>query len=86
VLLYAGIAAPTTSELPAPWQDFGCQQTIASLLECSFIDGSHESSRAFACHYYMSRVPVLREMVLGDGSFPLDAPRKRQTQFFQQSR
>jgi len=39
----------------------------------------------FACHYYMSQVPLLRELVLAMGAFPLDAPHQRQKHFFQQS-
>ena len=39
----------------------------------------------FACHHYMSHVPLLREMVSAMGAFPLDAPRQRQKHFFQQS-
>jgi 1-acyl-sn-glycerol-3-phosphate acyltransferase len=39
----------------------------------------------FACHHYMSQVPILREMVSAMGAFPLDAPRQRQKHFFQQS-
>jgi 1-acyl-sn-glycerol-3-phosphate acyltransferase len=36
----------------------------------------------FACHYYMSRVPLLREMVSTMGAFPLDEPGQRQKHFF----
>ncbi len=39
----------------------------------------------FACHHYMSQVPVLREMVAALGAFPLDAPQQRQQNFFQQA-
>jgi 1-acyl-sn-glycerol-3-phosphate acyltransferase len=39
----------------------------------------------FACHHYMSQVPLLREMVSAMGAFPLDAPHQRQKHFFQQS-
>ncbi|MGK7872462.1 MAG: lysophospholipid acyltransferase family protein [Xenococcaceae cyanobacterium] len=39
----------------------------------------------FACHYYMSQVPILREMVTALGAFPLDAPKQRQKNFFQQA-
>jgi 1-acyl-sn-glycerol-3-phosphate acyltransferase len=39
----------------------------------------------FACHYYMSKIPVLREMVATMGAFPLDAPNHRQKSFFQKA-
>lgn len=39
----------------------------------------------FACHYYMSQVPVLREMVAALGAFPLDTPNQRQKAFFHQA-
>ncbi|NQV10922.1 MAG: 1-acyl-sn-glycerol-3-phosphate acyltransferase [Cyanobacteria bacterium] len=56
-----------------------------SLLDAPLLMAAMNRPVRFACHYYMSRVPVLREMVTAMGAFPLDAPRKRQTQFFQQS-
>lgn len=40
----------------------------------------------FACHYYMSQVPIVREIVLGQmGCFPLQANSGRSNNFFQQS-
>lgn len=39
----------------------------------------------FACHYYMSRVPGLREAVLAMGAFPLDAPQQRHKDFFEKA-
>lgn len=39
----------------------------------------------FACHHYMSRVPLMRDMVSRLGCFPLDAPHQRQQTFFQQA-
>jgi 1-acyl-sn-glycerol-3-phosphate acyltransferase len=39
----------------------------------------------FACHHYMSQVPLLREIVSVMGAFPLDAHRQRQKHFFQKS-
>ncbi|MDJ0703365.1 MAG: lysophospholipid acyltransferase family protein [Leptolyngbyaceae cyanobacterium MO_188.B28] len=39
----------------------------------------------FACHHYMSQVPILREMVTAFGAFPLDAPNQRQKTFFHQA-
>ncbi|ELS04392.1 1-acyl-sn-glycerol-3-phosphate acyltransferase [Xenococcus sp. PCC 7305] len=39
----------------------------------------------FACHHYMSQVPVMRELISVMGAFPLDAPNQRQKKFFRQS-
>ena len=56
-----------------------------SLLDAPLLMAAMNRPVRFACHYYMSRVPLLREMVSAMGAFPLDVPRKRQTHFFQQS-
>ena len=39
----------------------------------------------FACHHYMSQVPVMNQMVEALGCFPLDGPTKRGRTFFQQA-
>ena len=40
----------------------------------------------FACHHYMGKVPVMREVVTGQlGCFPLEAPEHRRKSFFQQA-
>jgi 1-acyl-sn-glycerol-3-phosphate acyltransferase len=39
----------------------------------------------FACHHYMSQVPVLRETIQALGCFPLEAANQRQRVFFQQA-
>lgn len=39
----------------------------------------------FACHHYMSQVPILREFVNSLGCFPLDEPGQRQQRFFVQA-
>lgn len=39
----------------------------------------------FACHYYMSQVPVLREVVTAMGAFPLDAPNRRERHFLERA-
>jgi 1-acyl-sn-glycerol-3-phosphate acyltransferase len=56
-----------------------------SLLDAPLLMAAMNRPVRFLCHYYMSRVPVLREMVSAMGAFPLDAPRQRQKNFFQQS-
>jgi 1-acyl-sn-glycerol-3-phosphate acyltransferase len=39
----------------------------------------------FACHHYMSQVPILREFVTRLGCFPLDEPGQGQQRFFNQA-
>lgn len=56
-----------------------------SLFDAPLLMAAMNRSVRFACHYYMSRVPVLREMVSAMGAFPLDAPHARQKSFFQKS-
>jgi len=56
-----------------------------SLLDAPLLMTAMNRPVRFACHYYMSRVPVLREMVTTMGAFPLDKPSQRQKRFFQHS-
>jgi len=39
----------------------------------------------FACHHYMSQVPVMKEFVSALGCFPLDGPKERGRTFFRQA-
>ncbi|MGB3138969.1 MAG: lysophospholipid acyltransferase family protein [Nodosilinea sp.] len=39
----------------------------------------------FACHHYMSQVPVLRNVINALGFLPLDSPEKGQTAFFRRA-
>ena len=56
-----------------------------SFLDAPLLMTAMNRSVRFACHHYMSQVPVLREMISVMGAFPLDAPGKRKKRFFQQS-
>ena len=56
-----------------------------SFLDAPLLMSAINRSVRFACHHYMSQVPVLREMISVMGAFPLDAPSQRQKRFFQQS-
>ncbi|MGB8702637.1 MAG: lysophospholipid acyltransferase family protein, partial [Thermosynechococcaceae cyanobacterium] len=56
-----------------------------SFLDAPLLMAAINRPLRFACHYYMSQVPVLREVVSAMGAFPLDAPHQRQKHFFQQS-
>jgi len=39
----------------------------------------------FACHYYMSQVPLRQQAIALMGAFPLVADQRRQSSFFRQS-
>ncbi len=56
-----------------------------SLLDAPLLMVALNRPVRFACHYYMSQVPILREMVTTLGAFPLDAPQQRQKNFFHQA-
>lgn len=56
-----------------------------SLLDVPLLMAALSRPIRFACHYYMSRVPGLREMVSAMGAFPLDAPQQRHKDFFQKA-
>jgi len=56
----------------------------------SFIDApllmvATNRSIRFACHHYMSQVPVMRQVVAQLGCLPLDKPECRQRRFFAQA-
>lgn len=56
-----------------------------SFLDAPLLMAALNQPVRFACHYYMSQVPILREMVTALGAFPLDAPQQRHKNFFQQA-
>ncbi|MDJ0650964.1 MAG: lysophospholipid acyltransferase family protein [Xenococcaceae cyanobacterium MO_188.B19] len=56
-----------------------------SFLDAPLLMAAINRSVRFACHRYMSQVPILREMISVMGAFPLDAIGKGKKQFFQQS-
>lgn len=56
-----------------------------SPLDAPLLMSAFEQPIRFACHHYMSRVPLLREMVASMGAFPLDAHGQRQKNFFQRA-
>ena len=56
-----------------------------SFLDAAILVSSVPKSLRIACHYYMGKTPVLREIVAGLGCFPLAEPEYRQRKFFQQA-
>lgn len=56
-----------------------------SFMDAPLLMAAVGRSIRFACHHYMSQVPVMREMVKLLGAFPLEAPEHRQQYFFQQA-
>lgn len=56
-----------------------------SFMDAPVLMAAMGRSIRFACHHYMSQVPVMREIVKQMGGFPLEAPEHRQQYFFKQA-
>ncbi|HEY9817723.1 MAG TPA: lysophospholipid acyltransferase family protein [Candidatus Obscuribacterales bacterium] len=56
-----------------------------SILDVPLVMMASRRPVRFACHHYMSRVPVLNEIVTGFGCLPLGAADDHQRSFFQQA-
>jgi len=56
-----------------------------SFLDAPLLMTAMDRPVRFACHHYMSQVPVLRELVSALGAFPLDAPQQGPKDFFQRA-
>jgi 1-acyl-sn-glycerol-3-phosphate acyltransferase len=56
-----------------------------SIMDAPLLMAAIDRPIRFACHHYMGQVPVMRELVLRLGCFPLDVPEQRQQSFFQQA-
>ena len=56
-----------------------------SFLDAAILVSSVPKSLRLACHHYMGRTPILREIVAGLGCFPLAKPEYRQRKFFRQA-
>ncbi len=56
-----------------------------SLMDAPLLVSALSKPIRFACHHYMSQVPVLRETVQALGCFPLESPNQTQQIFFKQA-
>ena len=56
-----------------------------SFLDAPVLMTAMNRSVRFVCHYFMSQVPLMREMISVMGAFPLDASNQPQKKLFQQS-
>jgi 1-acyl-sn-glycerol-3-phosphate acyltransferase len=56
-----------------------------SLLDAPLIMAAIARPVRFACHHYMSQVPLFKDLVAAYGAFPLDAPQTNPPQFRQQA-
>ena len=54
-----------------------------SVLDAPLVMTAVDRPVRFACHHYMSQVPVLKDMIATMGCFPLDGPGQRPQTFFQ---
>lgn len=56
-----------------------------SLLDAPLVMSAINRSVRFACHHYMSQVPVMKDIVSALGCFPFGEPGKRHQTFFQKA-
>lgn len=56
-----------------------------SFLDAPLLMAAARKPVHFACHHYMSQVPVMRNVVDALGCFPLDTPKARGRTFFKQA-
>jgi len=56
-----------------------------SFLDAPLLVAAAKKPVHFACHHYMSQVPVMRNVVNALGCFPLDKPKQRGRRFFKQA-
>lgn len=56
-----------------------------SFLDAPLLMAAARKPVHFACHHYMSQVPVMRNVVDALGCFPLDEPKQRGRRFFKQA-
>ena len=56
-----------------------------SFLDAPLLMTAAQTPVHFACHHYMSQVPVMRNVVDALGCFPLDEPAQRGRHFFKQA-
>jgi len=56
-----------------------------SFLDAPLLMAAAQRPVHFACHHYMSQVPVMRDVVGALGCFPLDQPQKRGRDFFRRA-
>ena len=56
-----------------------------SFLDAPLLMAAAQRPVHFACHHYMSQVPVMRNVVDALGCFPLDTPKARGRTFFKQA-
>jgi len=56
-----------------------------SFLDAPLLIAATAQPVRFACHHYMSQVPVMRQVIDALGCFPLDGPTERGRTFFKQA-
>lgn len=56
-----------------------------SLLDAPLLMTAIKRPVRFACHHYMSQVPLMQQAIALMGAFPLEADKRRQSSFFRQS-
>jgi len=70
---------------PLPRSPFVMIANHRSFLDAPLLIAAAARPVHFACHHYMSQVPVMNEIVRALGCFPLDGPNQRGRTFFKQA-
>ena len=85
MLFSMGIRIRVHQLAPLPRSPFLMISNHRSFLDAPLLIAATAQPVHFACHHYMSQVPVMRDIVDALGCFPLDGPRQRGRTFFKQA-
>ena len=80
-----GIRIRAYQRAPLPRSPFLMIANHRSFLDAPLLIAATAQPVHFACHHYMSQVPVMSEIVDALGCFPLDGPQQRGRTFFKQA-
>ncbi len=80
-----GIRISVHQLAPLPRSPFLMIANHRSFLDAPLLVAATAQPVHFACHHYMSQVPVMNEIVNALGCFPLDGPQQRGRTFFKQA-
>lgn len=73
------------SRIPDPRTSLVVVSNHRSFLDAPLLMMAVQRTIHFACHHYMGKVPLLREVVDSLGCFPLDSPSQRSRSLFTQA-
>ena len=85
MLFSLGIRIRVHQHAPLPQSPFLMIANHRSFLDAPLLIAAAAQPVHFACHHYMSQVPVMSDIVNALGCFPLDGPKQRGRTFFKQA-